>query len=178
MSLYQTACACRRTTRMSHDEERARSVRLKPQPDRAPRHWLDPLVRRKNVHKPQNPRPTPSRYRTDGRPRHCAPNSNSALCAFYCGHEHASPRRATGWTPCLFRGLRLPDRFRQGPTLEDRGGSAGAGQYRFTRGSLLKRQRGSCRHSCRLSARPGSFVRMANRKYQSPARDDDEYSSQ
>ena len=32
------------TIRMSHDEERARGARLEQQPDRAPRHWLDPLV--------------------------------------------------------------------------------------------------------------------------------------
>jgi hypothetical protein len=29
---------------MSHDEERAHGVRLKPQPDRATGHWLDLLV--------------------------------------------------------------------------------------------------------------------------------------
>jgi hypothetical protein len=29
---------------MSHDEERAAGVRLKQKRDRAPRHWLDPLV--------------------------------------------------------------------------------------------------------------------------------------
>jgi hypothetical protein len=28
---------------MSHDEERAHDARLKQQPNRAPRHWLDPL---------------------------------------------------------------------------------------------------------------------------------------
>jgi hypothetical protein len=42
--LAEGASCSQRTTRMSHDEERARGVRLKPQPDRAPRHWLDPLV--------------------------------------------------------------------------------------------------------------------------------------
>ena len=34
----------RRTTRVSHDEERARRVQLEQQRDRAPRHWLHPLV--------------------------------------------------------------------------------------------------------------------------------------
>jgi hypothetical protein len=34
------------TIRMSHDEERANGVGLEQKSDRAPRHWLDPLVRR------------------------------------------------------------------------------------------------------------------------------------
>ena len=33
------------TIRMSHAEERASDAQLEQQGDRAPRHWLDPLVR-------------------------------------------------------------------------------------------------------------------------------------
>ncbi len=36
---------CRLTTRVSHDEERAGGFRMQGERDRAPRHWLDPLVR-------------------------------------------------------------------------------------------------------------------------------------
>src|ERR1041385_960289 len=36
---------CRPTWRMSHDEERANSVRVRNEYARAPRHWLNPLVR-------------------------------------------------------------------------------------------------------------------------------------
>ena len=35
---------------MSHDEERARGTRLEQQRDRAPRHWLDPLVLSVSLH--------------------------------------------------------------------------------------------------------------------------------
>ena len=35
----------RLTTRVSHDEERADGLRRQAKRDRAPRHWLDPLVR-------------------------------------------------------------------------------------------------------------------------------------
>jgi hypothetical protein len=31
---------------MSHDEERAKGIRFQNEADRAPRHWLDPLVGR------------------------------------------------------------------------------------------------------------------------------------
>src|SRR2546426_11923443 len=34
------------TMRMSHDEERGNGVPIRYECDRAPRHWLDPLVRR------------------------------------------------------------------------------------------------------------------------------------
>src|ERR1035437_5648869 len=32
------------TTRMSHEEERVNGARMRYQPQRAPRHWLNPLV--------------------------------------------------------------------------------------------------------------------------------------
>ena len=44
-----------RTIRMSRDEERAAGIRLKPQYHRAPRHWLDPLVRRFRFRGRENP---------------------------------------------------------------------------------------------------------------------------
>jgi hypothetical protein len=42
---------------MSHDEERVSDARLKQQPHRAPRHWLDPLVRRFPLAGRENPMP-------------------------------------------------------------------------------------------------------------------------
>jgi hypothetical protein len=35
------------TLRMSHEGERARGARTRNQPERAPPHWLNPLVRRR-----------------------------------------------------------------------------------------------------------------------------------
>jgi hypothetical protein len=73
------------TSRMSHDEERLNGFRTRNKPERAPPHWLDPLVsssrreKTKNTVSPteasESPRRSPATGARKGKKNPCRPHS-------------------------------------------------------------------------------------------------------
>jgi hypothetical protein len=76
-SILQCSYRCCRTMRMSHEGERATADRIQDQPDRAPPHWLNPLVGR--IHMIPEPRIEPNTPMSNQPPKTTAtaPASNA-----------------------------------------------------------------------------------------------------